>query len=188
MNAVKARRLVGLLLLAALLAGCASAPRVERRRQPLSTGTGSYLLTEKHHSDRHGARVVFLSRFYFGSSDFYRSEIFTIQKVASASDSYYQLVLDLAGGSEPDVRSVVLKADQSVFLLTDPKPWRNHLPVGAVRFEERHRLRLDPLLVACLRSAGTIRIQDVAGPITLTPRQRSVLQSFLRDTAELGYF
>jgi hypothetical protein len=185
-NTVKSRALIGLLLPAVLLAGCASAARVERRRQPLSTGTGSYLLTEKRLADRHGERMILLSRFYFGSSDFYRSEVLTIQKVATEAESYYLLVLDLAGGSRPDVRSIALKVDQSLYRLTDPKPWSNRLPVGAVRFEERHRFRLEPQLVASLRAAGTIRIQDLAGPITLSSRQRAVLQSFLRDTAEPG--
>ena len=181
-------QVLGILFAGTLLASCASLPGVERSRRPLANGSGSYLLNKRYHPDRDGGKHIYFSRFYRGSSGFFRSEVFTIQKVASANETYYQLRIDLAGTDWSNVRTIVLKADESVFRLLDANPWRNRLPVGAVRFEERFRFRLDPVLVANLRSAGTIRIQDVAGPITLTSAQRFVLQSFLADTAATGFF
>jgi hypothetical protein len=184
---MKARRLLGILLAGALLAGCASVP-VERSRRPLASGSGSYLLSRKYRPDREGGRYIYFTRFYFGSSGFYRSEIFTIRKVEGEGAGRYQLIIDLNGPELSNIRSIVIKADGSVYRLSDPKYWSNWLPFTALRFEERYQFQLDPALVASLRTAKTIRIQDVAGPITLTPRQRSALQSFLRDTETSVYF
>ncbi len=181
-------RILGLFFAGALLAGCASLPPVERDRRPLLGGTGSYLLKKKYHPDRQGASYIYFSRFYFGSSTFSRTQIFTIQKVVSPKEAYYQLRIDLAGADWSNLHSIVVKADESVFRLPqDTRPRQILLPLGSARFEETFRFRLDPALVASIRAAGTIRIQDVAGPITLTPGQRSVLQSFLRDTEAAGY-
>jgi hypothetical protein len=177
------KRVLGAVLAGSLMASCASLPSVERDRRPLATGSGTYLLNKKFHADREGGKYIYFSRFYSGSSRFFRSEVFTIQKIASAMETHYQLRIDLRGTDWSNVRSIVIKADDSVFRLPESEPLRVILPVGLSRFEERFRYRLDPALVASLRNASTIRIQDVAGPITLTPGQRSVLQSFLRDTA-----
>lgn len=181
-------RIFGLFFAGALLAGCASLPLVERGRYPLADGTGSYLLKKAYRPSREGGKYIYFSRFYYGSSTFANSQVFTIQKVATAKEAYYQLRIDLAGSDWSNLHSIVIKADQSLFRLPqDTHPRQVLLPVGSARFEETFRFRLDPVLVANLRSAGTIRIQDVAGPITLTSVQRSVLQSFLRDTEESGY-
>jgi hypothetical protein len=180
-------RFLGILLAGALVAGCASLPTVERSRHPLATGTGSYLIKKAHHPGREGGRNVYFSRFYFGSNGFYQSQIFTIQKITSAGTAYYQLRVDMYGTDWANLHSIVVKADGSAFRLPqDTHPRQILLPVGTSRFQETYKFRLEPALVASLRTAGTIRIQDVAGPITLTPGQRSVLQSFLRDTAAMG--
>ncbi len=180
-------RILGLFFAGALLAGCASLPPVERERHPLIGGSGSYLLKKAYHPDREGGSNIYFSRFYYGSSTFTKSQIFTIQKIVSPKEAYYQLSIDLAGSDWSNLHSIVVKADESVFRLPqDTHPRQIMLPLGSARFEETFRFRLDQVLVASLRAAGTIRIQDVAGPITLTPGQRSVLQSFLRDTEAAG--
>jgi len=121
---------------------------VEHDRRLLINGTGHYSLTKRYYPAREGGAYVYSSRFCYGSSGFFRSESFTIQKIVSPNETY----------------------------------------LGFVRFEEHLRFRLDPALVAKLGDAGTIGIQELAGPINLTFRERALLQSFLGDTAGPGPF
>jgi hypothetical protein len=181
---MRAKYVLGTLFAGMLLASCVTVPVVERGWLPLTSGTGRFYLTKKYYPARQGVGTyVYSTRFYYGSSDFFRSEAFSIQKVVSPSATYYELVIDLARRHYSVEHSLLLEADGSSWRLRDNYPQYDYAPLGFSRFEERMRFRLDPAMVAQLASAAHIGVYELAGPINLTDRQRAVLQSFLKDTA-----
>jgi hypothetical protein len=183
-----AKRVFWILLAGTVLAGCATVPVVEHGWLPLTSGTGRFYLTKKYYPAREGGTYIYSTRFYYGSSGFFSSEAFTIQKIVSPGETYYVLAIDLARRHYSIEHSILLEADGSSWRLRDNNPQTDYTHLGFVRFEERMRFRLDPAMVAQLASAAHIGIYELAGPINLTFRQRGVLQSFLKDTAGPGPF
>ncbi len=178
-----ARYILGTLFAGMLLAGCATVPVIEHGWLPLTSGSGRFYLTKKYYPARAGGTYVYSTRFYYGSSGFFRSEAFTIQKIVSPGEAYYVLAIDLARRNYSVEHSILLEADGSSWRLRDDYPQYDYTSLGFVRFEERLRFRLDPDMVAQLASAAHIGVYHLAGPINLTFRQRAVLQSFLKDMA-----
>ena len=182
------KNFLGMLFAGMVLAGCATVPVVEHGWLPLTNGTGRFYLTKKYYPAREGGTYVYSTRFFYGSSGFFSSEAFTIQKIVSPGETYYVLAIDLARRDYSVDRSILIEADGSSYRLIDDYPRTDFQPIGIVRFEEHLRFRLDPALAAKLGNAGAIGIYELAGPINLTFRQRGVLQSFLKDTAGPGPF
>jgi hypothetical protein len=119
---MKLKYILGMLLAGAVLAGCATLPPVEPGWRPLANGAGHYYLTKRYYPARMGGVYVYSTRFYYGSSDFFRSESFTIRKIVSPSETYYVLAIDLAKRHYSIDRSIVIEADGSSYRLTDNNP------------------------------------------------------------------
>jgi len=180
---MRVKYVLGTLFAGMLLASCVTVPVVEHGWLPLTSGSGRFYLTKKYYPARGGGTYVYSTRFYYGSSGFFRSEAFTIQKIVSTGETYYALAIDLTRRDYSVEHSILLEADGSSWRLRDDYPQYDYTSLGFVRFEERMRFRLDPAQVAQLANAAHIGVYELVGPINLTDRQRAVLQSFLKDMA-----
>jgi hypothetical protein len=166
---MKATRLtfVGIGICLVLVAGCATSS---------APGRGGQLVS---------------AQFLYRSSGFVDFESFcslllVVEKAGSTDGGTYRLAATLMYNDLPPDDSLLIRAGREAVTLLDEHPRTIRKPIGGPRFATRLSFDLDEELVRKLAGAQRIVFQYGGERITLTDRERDILQSFLADAPELG--
>jgi hypothetical protein len=150
-----------------LLTGCATLPASERSGQLES------------------------AQFLYRSSGFvdfesYCSLLLVVEKAGSADGDTYRLAATLMYNDLPPVDSLLIRAGGEAVTLLDEQARTTRKLIGGPRFATRLSFELDQELVRMLATAPRVVLQCGGERVTLTDRERGLLQSFLAADVERG--